>query len=72
MTLFLCLFLQGNSIVNDETRTAERAVYQGGYLDFKTLAEVYGKVFREAENSYSIMDGAELVDKFQTMIDNLA
>jgi len=58
--------------VNGEARTAERAVYSGGMLDIKTLSEVYGKVFREAEGSYGVMDGATLVDKFQLMLDELA
>ncbi len=58
--------------VNGEAKTAKRAVYQGGMLDIKTLSEVYGKVFRETEGSYGVMDGAELVDKFQLMLDELA
>ena len=67
-------FTEGSTsyVVNDETRTAERAVYQGGMLDIKVLAETYGKVFRETEDSYCLMFKAELIEKHQTLIDNLA
>ncbi len=58
--------------VNGDSKTAERAVCVGGMLDIKTLCDIYGKVFHESESSYGVMDGAELVDKFQVMIDNLA
>ena len=57
--------------VNGEARTAERTVYSGGKLDIKTLCDVYGRVFREADNSYSILDKAESVEKYQSMIDRL-
>ncbi len=58
--------------VNGAAKIAERAVYANGYLDIKTLCEIYGRAFREADNSYSILDKAESVDKFQKMIDRLA
>ena len=42
-----------------------------GYLDIKTLCEKFGKTFRETEDSYCILDTAEIVDKYQKAIDNL-
>ncbi len=51
--------------------TAEREILKDGYLDLKTLSEIYGKVFREAENSYVILDNAEAIQPFQTSIDNM-
>ncbi len=55
--------------VNGETRTADRAVLSGGYLDIKTLADIYGKHFKETENSFLIMQTADLVDRYQNMIE---
>ena len=60
-----------NYDVNGETRTADRVVYSDGYLDIKTLSEIFGRVFRETENSYSVLDKAESVERYQKQIDNL-
>ena len=55
--------------VNGETRTAERPVLIGGKLDIKTMASVYGKYFKETTNSFLIMQNAELVERYQNMIE---
>lgn len=67
-------FTEGQTTVdvNGKTITAERAVLVNGYLDIKTLCEVYGKVYRETENSFGIIDRAEAIDYYQTMFDSLA
>ncbi len=52
--------------------TAEREVFVNGYLDIKTLSEIYGKNFRETEGSYVILDGAGMVAPYQEGIDGLA
>lgn len=59
-------------VINGETKTAETIILKGGYLDIKSLCDIYGKVFREAENSYSILDKAPAVDYYQAQIDELA
>jgi len=58
--------------VNGESKNASAAVMQNGKFDLKTLCEIYGKVFRESETSYSILENAPLVDNYQEMIDGLA
>ncbi len=58
--------------VNGTAVTAERAALQGGMFDIKALCSVYGKVFRETDKSYSVLDGAEAIDTFQSMYDDLA
>ncbi len=58
--------------VNGEAKTASNAAMQNGYFDLKTLCEIYGKVFRESETSYSVLENAPLVDNYQEMIDGLA
>ena len=57
---------------NGTKATSEREVLKNGYLDLKTLTEIYGKVFREAENSYVILDKAPAVQPFQTSVDTMA
>ncbi len=59
-------------VINGETKTAETVILKNGYLDIKSLCEIYGKVFRESENSYSILDKAPAVDYYQAQIDKLA
>ncbi len=56
---------------NGAKGTAEREILKNGYLDLKTVTEIYGKVFREAENSYVILDNGEAIHPFQTSIDNM-
>ena len=59
-------------VINGETKTAETVVLKNGYLDIKTLCDIYGKVFRETERSYSILDKAPAIDHYQVQIDELA
>ncbi len=56
---------------NGTAGSAEREILKDGYLDLETLSGIYGKVFREAENSYVILDNAEAVQQFQTSVDNM-
>jgi len=58
--------------VNGTAGTAETPVLVGGYLDIKTLAEIYGKAVNETEDSYSVLYKAPSIDNFQLSIDNLA
>ncbi len=58
--------------VNGTAATAETPVLVDGYLDIKTLAEIYGKVINETEDSYSVLYKAPSIDMFQLSIDNLA
>ncbi len=57
--------------VNGSSKTASRVVASDGYIDLKVLCQVFGKVFRETENSYCVMNQAEIVDIYQAMIDEL-
>ncbi|MBO4940913.1 MAG: exo-alpha-sialidase [Clostridia bacterium] len=58
--------------VNGETVTAERAAQANGYLDIKTLSEIFDKVFRETDSSYCILDRAQSVEPYQSGFDKLA
>ena len=57
--------------VNGTSKTASRAVVSNGYVDLKVLCEVFGKVFRETDSSYCVMNKAEVMDIYQEMIDEL-
>ena len=66
------VFTEGSSEYDDNgvKKTAESAVLSGGYLDLKVLSKIYGKNFREAENSYTVLNGA-VEFRYQEGIDNL-
>ncbi len=57
--------------VNGTNKTASRAVASSGYVDLEVLCEVFGKVFRETEGSYCIMNKVEVMDIYQELIDEL-
>lgn len=59
-------------VINGETKTAEKVILKDGYLDIKTLCDIYGKVFRETEQSYSVLDKAPAIDYYQVQIDEFA
>jgi len=67
------VFTEGSAsyVVNNVSKTASRSVLSGGYIDLKLLCEVFGRVLRETDNSYCIMNKAEIVDMYQEMIDEL-
>lgn len=67
------VFTEGSASykVGNSSKTASRAVVSNGYIDLKVLCEVFGKVFRESDGAYSVMDKTEVVDMYQEMIDEL-
>lgn len=68
------VFTEGsnNYTLNGEAKTAETVCYKGGLVDLKTCAALFGKAFREAEGSYSILYQAPAVDQYQGQIDDFA
>ncbi len=68
------VFTEGSNsyTLNGETKTAENVCYKGGLVDLKACAALFGKAFREAEGSYSILYQAPAVDQYQGQIDDFA
>ena len=58
--------------VNGETKNAEREVLVDGFVDIKAMADIFGRVVTETENSYGVLYQAPSVEQFQKTLDNLA
>lgn len=58
--------------INGETVSVEKVILKDGYLDIETLCNIFGKVYRETDSSYCILDKAPATDFYQAQIDNLA
>ena len=57
--------------VNGEAKKAEKICMKNGLLDIQICAQLFGKVFRETENSYSVNYKSIIVDKYQEQLDGL-
>ncbi len=68
------VFTEGSNsyTLNGEAKTAEDVCLKDGLVDLKTCAKLFGKEFREAEGSYSILYQAPAVDQYQGQIDKFA
>ncbi len=67
-------FTEGSAsyAVGSETKTSENICLKNGYIDLKTCSELFGRFFRETENSYGILFRTHGLDLYQVQVDNLA